>query len=330
MRDIKTNLLIGVLLVAAVAVSVCFIEYEQAKPNKEDSAVTKVEPQKDSVPAKIKKSNVSDVTKVDLYGESSFSIPLVSVAEMVFVSPEMKKKVDNLLEKAQGCYLLKQNPENNEILVILQNPVEGNLNRYARHNLQIAKIEKNNDIVYENFGYNGEENEIDNIVLNSETENWQFDETTEPYRPLKHTVFDDNKKVLYSEIWSYDNSNPTKYEMRDSEGKVISIMKEILDGDVGYRQEHILYDENGCIKASLTANYNGADIKWFTYYNAENPAENITIESIYDDNGLKVEEKIYNQDYRLIKTLTADYKDGQRVQLKVNGADGKEISTFEN
>ena len=81
-----------------------------------------------------------------------------------------------------------------------------------------------------------------------------------------------------SETWNYDDSDPVKYEMKNSDGHVLSVMKETVSGDSEYRQEHIFYDSEGHTKRSFVASYDGADIKWFTYYDAEAPYKNITIE----------------------------------------------------
>ena len=109
----------------------------------------------------------------------------------------------------------------------------------------------------------------------------------------------------------------------------ISIIKETTDGNDNYRKEHIFYDSDGNTEKSLSANYEGADIKWFTYYDAKNPENNISIESVYND-GLKTEEKIYNQEYKLMNTLKADYSDGERTELTLFDEEGKEKESIKS
>lgn len=329
MKNKKIILLIGVLCVLAGAIGIFLIEHEQTQQKTETNKQTEVKPKKSANVEKAKDEKTSSVKKADLYSNSVFDIPLVSIAETVTLSPETKQKIDNILQVSNGCYLLKQNPENKEICIILQSPVKENENCYPRHNLQVVNIDTNGHATYSNIGYSGQENEIDNAVLKTKTDEWVFDETSEPYRPLSHTVYDKKKKVVMSETWNYDDSDPVKYEMKNSDGHVLSVMKETVSGDSEYRQEHIFYDSEGHTKRSFVASYDGADIKWFTYYDAEAPYKNITIESQYD-NGLKTAEKIYNQDYQLVNTIKADYTDGERSGLKVLDAEGNEISAYEN
>ena len=179
------------------------------------------------------------------------------------------------------------------------------------------------NVSYVDFGFNGQEDEINNAVVQQKGEEWVFDESEEPYRPLKHTVYDKKKKILYSEMWNYDETEPVKYEMTNEKGNVISVRKEVFDNNSGYREEHILYDDDGKIVRSMTADYDGANLKWFTYYDSNMTHNNITIESEYE-NGIKIAENIYNQEYQLVKKLTAGYNNGDFVSLKIFGKDGSE------
>ena len=117
--------------------------------------------------------------------------------------------------------------------------------------------------------------------------------------------------------------------MKNASGNVVSVMKETVDGDMSYRQEHIFYDDNGNIRKSLTIHYEGADLKWFTYYDSLSPENSVTIESEYE-NGMKILEKIYNSEYKLIYTIKAQYNDGIRTRIELYDADGKEISALVN
>lgn len=327
MTNKRIILIISLLAIIAGLIGVFLIEREfQSDNSNTREAVTKKTDYNDKPSQKTQKPQT---IKADLYSDSLYNLPLVSIAELSNITPSVKQKVYEILENSQGCYYLEQNPETKEIFIILLNPAEGTGDKYIRHNLQTAKIDSNGHVTYTNIGYNGQDGEIENAVVQSKTEDWIFDESVEPYRPLKHIVYDKKKKVLYSETWNYDESEPVKYEMKNSENNVISVMKESSTDASQYRQEHIFYNNEGHTVKSLVANYDGADIKWFTYYDAERPAESITIESGYD-NGLKTTEKIYDNEYKLVKTLNANYKDGTRTNLQVFDSEGNEILDFEN
>lgn len=314
---------IGVLCLIAGAIGIFLIE----RPVKIESSNDKPE-EKQIVPvAKPVKIPQKASIKGDLYSDTPYYMPLLSVVEISELKPEVKKKVDEILENSQGFYFLKHDKKTGETVILLQNPVKDNSN-YIRHNLQTAIVADDGSVTYKNIGYSGEEGEIDNSV-EQKTDSWEFDTSVEPYRPLKHTAYDNHKKVLYTEVWNYGETESIRYEMKDAKDKTISIIKETTDGNDNYRKEHIFYDSNGNTEKSLSANYEGADIKWFTYYDAKNPENNISIESVYND-GLKTEEKIYNQEYKLMNTLKADYSDGERTELTLFDGEGKEKESIKS
>lgn len=330
MQNNKIILLVGVLLVIAGAIGFFLIERDEQKPAETQGIKkTNVEKQLKTVTNSPKPEKKDNYVKADLYPDNPYIMPLASIVETADLPANTKHTIDKVLEESQGCYLLKQNPDTKEVFIILQNPVEDIGAKYPRHNMQIAQVKPDGQVEYINLGFTGEENEIQNAVLKSKTEDWEFDKTTEPKRPIKHTLYDKKKNVLFSEIWNYDDSEPIKYEMKDSKNNTVSVLKESVSGDSGYRQEHVFYDENGHIRKSITASYEGADIKWFTYYDSENPYQNVTIESEYSD-GLKSVEKVYNQEFQLEKTLTASYTDGERSGLKVMDSGGTEIANYGN
>lgn len=325
MANKRIILLIGILLITAGAIGVFLIERDGWSTAEKENATTEaVKPSRTFTPAKVAESNKNAI-KADLQQDSNYYIPLVSIADTAQLPSEIRKKINGILENSQGCYIIKQNPETKEIFIILQNPAEYNYDRYSRHNLQVASIDGTGHINITNIGYNGQENEIDSAVVKKDSDEWIFDETTEPYKPLKHVAYN-KRKVLYTETWNYDDSEPVKYEMKDKDGNVISVKKEMLDGDSGYRLEHIFYDGKGNTEKSMTANYDGANIKWFTYYDAKAPGNCVTIESEYED-GLKTGEKVYNNSFKLIKTVNASYKDGKRTELTVTDSENN-ISNY--
>lgn len=315
---------IGLLCVIAGAVGVFLIEHEPAI--KQQIEVKTVKKPVNNMPKQAQK-NEEAFSKTDLYSNTPYYVPLVSITEISKMSPAAKKTTDTILENSQGFYYLKQNKNNGDTFILLQNPAQIN-NNYMRHGLQIATVSKDGQVSYENIGYSGDEGEIGNAI-EKKTDSWEFDTSTEPYRPLKHTTYDKRKKVMYTETWNYDETEPIKYQMKDSKGKVVSILKETVDDNSNYRREHIFYDEEGNTVKSLSANYEGADIKWFTYYDSETPDRNVTIECVYE-NGLKTEEKIYNQEFKQEYDVKANYADGERTEITLLDAEGKELKKFKN
>ena len=259
--------------------------------------------------------------KFDLYAETPYDIPLLSIYEISKMPSHIKNTVDEILELSQGFYILKE--ANDRILVLLQNPVLES-KTYSRHDLQYVEIYPDGRKVFHNAGYAGIEGEISNSVEQIE-DDWIFDKSTEPYRPLKHIVRDDKGKVSFTEIWNYDSNENIKYQMKDSRNKVVSMLKEIQEGESNYRREHIFYDNDGKTAMSITINYDGANISRFTYYNAHDTIDSISIISEYTD-GLKTRELVYDEDYQLVNTYESIYTDGIRKGLRVLDADGNEIA----
>ena len=264
----------------------------------------------------------------DLYSSTPYDIPLISIAEICKLSPKVKKSVDDMLESSQGFYFLKQDPDTKDVTILLQNSVDLG-DRYSRHNLQFAQISPDGNISYHFAGYDGEDGETSNAVVQGD-DIWEFDKSVEPPRPLKHTAYDNKGKAIFTEEWDYSPESEIRYIMKNAEGKTLSILKETLDGDVNYRKEHIFYDKDGNTTMSVSANFEGPNLKRFTYYDSETPKDNVTIESEYSEDGNKTGEKIYNQEYKLTKTVKADYTDGERKEIRVMDSEGKELKALKD
>ncbi len=262
--------------------------------------------------------------KADLYSNSPYYMPLFSMAEISNLSEKNTEQVNNLFNEAQGFYFFKQNGDGNNYTALLQNPIKMSDSVYSRHNLQLIKINKDGAVQIENLGYSGQIDETDNAVLLKNNE-WEFDKSIEPYRPLKHISPEDD--IL--ETWNYDDNEPIKYEMKNAEGIVISMLKEFIDGDSGYRVEHTFYDPEGHTLRSVSINYEGANIKWFNYYDALNPDDCISVESEYEDGILKYE-KIYNQDFKLVYRFEAKYSNAKMNELIQYDSAGNIIKKFVN
>lgn len=306
--------LIGISLLIWVGYSL-FLAYNQADDKEKVIESKKVEeiPVKKAVQPVVEKNE-----KADLYSESLYDMPLISIAEISKLSKSKKKIVDNLLENSQGFYYLKVIED--KIFVILQNPVNTS-DVFSRHDLQFAEILSDGKIVYHNAGYFGYEGEH---LLEDSDEVWTFDESVEVKRPLKHVVYDEKGKIKFTEHWSYNPEDEIKYIMKDSHDKEVSILKESQDNESHYRKEHIFYDNDSQIKMSLTVNYDGANITRMTFYNSHDLVDSVSVFSDYVD-GIKTRESVYNEKYELQNTVIPTYKEGIRAKLSVLNAKGEEI-----
>ena len=263
--------------------------------------------------------------ELELLKKTHYYLPLISIKEMDNASAEARAQAENLLEKAQGFYLLKYDKKNKELFVILQNPIAEN-NSYARHNMQFAKISEQGEVSYENLGYTGEENEL---LTEKDLNNWVYEGEEDALRPVKHNICDENGDARYTEFWNYTEENPIKYEMKNTDGKVISVFKEKYDSNSGYTQEHVLYDSHGKTNISITANYVDSELKSFSYYDSDEPENNLTIVNEYK-NGIKTEEKIYNSKHELIETIKPEYKDGKTTEIKIFDKSDKEVEVIKD
>ena len=329
MSNKKIILLIGLLLIVAALTGYFLIEREIKEPSPaENKQVEKVHKSTSTAPKNTAEKEENSLT-ADLYNNDLYNLSLASIVEISKMPALVKEKIDKILELSQGCYLLKQNSDSGKIYILLQNPVENAGHRYSRHNLQMAVINNDGSVHYKDIGFSGNEGEIENIILKSKTEDWEFDESIEPARPLKHTTYDKKKQVLYSECWNYDDSEPVKYEMKDANDNVVSIMKGSFEGDSTYREEHIFYDHQGNIEKTVVITFEGANIKWFTYYDAAMQKDSVTIEFEYN-NGQKTGEKIYNNKYQLTEIIKACYNDDLRTGIKVYDSENNEVLSLKN
>lgn len=263
--------------------------------------------------------------KYDLYNSTPYDLPFSSIVDISRHPESTKKEIDTLLEEAQGFYYLKSDNEGN-VFIILQNPIQDS-GVYPRHNLEFVEITASGNKNIYSPVYAGIEGETINAVAeaNSKPDIWKFDKSTEPYRPNKHTAYDERGKVKFSEYWYYSEKDDTKYVMKSPKGKVLSILKETLDGDSNYRREHIFYNEDGEVEMSISINYDGANISRFTYYNSLDKDNSVSIISEYTD-GVKTKEQIYNANYGLVKTFKAKYTDTFRTEIETFDSEGNAIN----
>lgn len=258
--------------------------------------------------------------KPDLYSETPYDLPLISIYEISKYSKSVKKAIDKILDLSQGFYYLKQIDD--KVFVVLQNPAY-ETDTYPRHGLQIAEISQEGKITYHTAGYSGINGEL-SLAEVTETDSWIYDKTVEPYRPLKHISYDEKGKVQFTEIWNYSPEENVKYEMKDAHNKTVSILKEIVEGDTNYRKEHIFYDNEGNTVVSISINFDGANITRFNYYNSKKPDSSVIIMCDYVD-GNKTFEKVYDKDYNLVNILESSYENGNRSSITIFDAEKNEL-----
>ncbi len=259
--------------------------------------------------------------KYDLYSLTPYDLPLFSIIQIAKLPDAVKSSVDKVLEQAQGFYLLSCDKD--KVFIILQNPIF-TPDTYPRHELQFAVIDMEGKVNYHTAGYGGVKGEVSAFV-EPKDDDWFFDETIEPHRPLKHISYDEKGKVKFIEFWNYDESEPIKYQMNDGHKKVVSILRETQDNDSNLRREHVFYDNEGKTKMSLSVNFDGANISRLTFYNSHDSIDSLSIMSEYSD-GLKVKELVYNEDYQLINTVTSEYVNGIRKNIKLFDSEGTELN----
>ncbi|MCQ2753772.1 MAG: hypothetical protein MJ231_01855 [bacterium] len=272
--------------------------------------------------------SVKDDAKIKYNLYSDTDMPLTSIVEISKLPEKVKKIVDEVLESSQGIYLLKANKDKVFIITQNANSIE---NRFFRNNVELVEVslkpEDNYKKTVKTIGYTGENNELENAVNGFDTQNdiWEYDKSQEIPRPTKHVKYDNNGKVEFTEVWNYDNS-PIKYEMKNANDKVVSVLKETTENGENYTREQLFYDDNGHTEMNISAHYSGANISRFTYFNAKQPTDNVSIMSEYTDS-VKTVEKVYNSDYELIETLQSKYDNNdKRTDIKVYDKDGNAVA----
>ena len=292
----------------------CLSKKDEPKAISNSAVVNKQEPKTTSKP-------VLKEERYDMYSLTPYELPLYSIVEISKLPTSIKIVVDKLLEKAQGFYLLHN--VGDKIFIIMQNPVIESYT-YRRHGLQFAEIDKDGHIAYYDAGYVGLQGETLEDSF-TDYDDWVFDKDSEIKRPMKHTAYDEKGKVRFVETWCYDENEPIKYQMRDSNKRTISILKESQESDSNYRKEHIFYDNEGNIKISLTINYDGANISRVTFYNSHDSIDSMSIISEFID-GVKVKEQIYNENYELINTVVSEYESDERKCIKILDSEGNVVN----
>ena len=247
------------------------------------------------------------IKKADLYSENN-ELSLSTIVLIAGLDDSMRAKINNYIKNSTVYYVEEKN---DSVCMIVSNADE---EKFQRHGIEFVEIS--------NAGVKKVSPLVNTSDENDEKDVWEFDEETK--LPLRHVNYDSDGEVDYAEFWNYSADNPVKYELKDSEGKTISIKKEIQDNDSNMRIEHLIYDSEGNTKLNISANYEGPDITRFTYYNSEEPADGVIIMSKYDA-GQKVEETVYSSDYKVKNVYESSYQDGKRAKIKIFDNERKEL-----
>ena len=241
-------------------------------------------------------------------------LPLSGITELSGVSEDISKQLEKIVENSNAIYMLKKH--GGKIFMIVDNPEN------TRHGIDFIEISaQNGHKIRTNFGSNGKIKDTDNEI-------WEYDKNSEEQIPIRHTVFDKNGDVEYVETWNYDD-NPIKYEKKDEEGRVIALKKETVENGTNMRIENLLYDKEGNTKLNVTAVYEGEDLKRFTYYDADNLSNSVSMHNEYE-NGQKKEEILYTSDLKVKNIYKPEYKDGQRIEITVFDENNNEQAKYTN
>ena len=317
----------SVIIAAAVLCSVPFLlknsSFEEtvgetkinSETSKKVSKPVKLSADKTALKSKSKNNNndeKEESVKTNLYGDTN-TVPLSAITQITGISPEAKNAVKKITDSQNNIFLAKK--KGDKLILVVENQEN------FRHGIDFIEISlANGHQTRSTLGYSDKMQDSDNDI-------WEYDKNSDTPLPTKHTKFDKNGDVEFIEVWNYGYDNPIKYEMKNGEGKVISVKKETQGGNTDLRVENILYDENGNTKISVSTTYEGADIKRFTYYNADKPAEGASVFSEYKD-GNKIKETVYSSDLKLQNTYSSEYKDGARAEITVYDANDSEIGKY--
>ena len=250
----------------------------------------------------------SSVLKTDLFNSDTEStIPLSTISIISALPNNVKDKVKSIVSN-NNVFMTKKLSD--KILIITDNPEN------IRHSIEFIEISLNNGHqVKTTLGYNDK-------IADSDNDIWEYDPNTK--LPLRHSKYNSKGDVDFVENWNYDENKPVKYEMKDADGHVISMRKETLDDSTNLRVEHLVYDKAGNTKFNVSTVYDGADVKRFTYYNADKPSDGGSVYTEYN-NGLKMKESFYSNDLKLINTFTSKYKNGERTEVTIWDNKNKEV-----
>lgn len=318
-KKVIGGIIIGVVAVAcltALITSKETKEEDKTLPQKDVKQIEKSEPKqiKNVVPQKNEQKIKDNKIKSDLYkGVPDSLLPLSAISEIASLNGNLHKTIKELVDNSTGVLYAKRN--GNKLLMVVENPDDN------RHGLEFIEISA--DGKHEKIGFllskYSESNTDDDL--------WEYETEEEVKRPVKHTKFNSDGEVEFVETWNYSSDEPIKYELKNKEDKVISLVKETIDENNSMRQEHLIYDKDGKTKLNLTVNYDGADLTRFTYYNADKQEESGSLFSEFKD-GIKTKETVYTSDYKVKNVYVPKYKDNERSEIQVLDNENQEVKSI--
>ena len=262
-----------------------------------------------------KKQDVTseNIKHADLFSTAPSSyVPLSAIAEITNLPENIQNGISKIISSYNGILMLKRTKD--KVVIIAENPEN------IRHGIDFIEISiPNGHQTVNTLGYNGK-------IKDAENDIWEYNQNQ---LPLKHIKYSKNGDAEFIETWNYEADNPIKYEMKNADGKTLSMRKETLKDGTDMRIEHLIYDTNGNTKVSISTTYEGADVKRFTYYNADKPNDGESIFSEYSD-GMKTKEVVYTSDLKIKNTFQAHYKDGNRDELTVLDNSNNKIEDIKN
>lgn len=318
-KNVIGGIIIGVIAVAcltALITSKETKEEDKTLPQKDVKQIEKSEPKqiKKVAPQKNEQKIKDNKIKSDLYkGVPDSLLPLSAISEIASLNGNLHKTIKELVDNSTGVLYAKRN--GNKLLMVVENPDDN------RHGLEFIEISA--DGKHEKIGFllskYSESNTDDDL--------WEYETEEEVKRPVKHTKFNSDGEVEFVETWNYSSDEPIKYELKNKEDKVISLVKETIDENNSMRQEHLIYDKDGKTKLNLTVNYDGADLTRFTYYNADKQEESGSLFSEFKD-GIKTKETVYTSDYKVKNVYVPKYKDNERSEIQVLDNENQEVKSI--
>ncbi len=276
---------------------------KEEKPAAVPSKPVKTAPQpKQELPSK----------KTDLYNTVDKNLPLSAIADLNTLPNEVQKTVKKLLDESCGGIYYLNSTKDKVVLVVDLTP-EGEENAVKRHDFNFVEISlADGTILSQN-----------NLEQDSETDKWKYDNDL----PILHKHYNEDKELVYTEIWNYSEDESIKYKKTDKDENVISIRKEVVENGTNLREEHIFYDNEGKMVKNVSFNYDGVDLTRFTYYNSDDTEDSAMLVSEFED-GVKKKETLYSSDYHVKNIYIPEYKDGQRSEIKIFDKDNSLVETL--
>lgn len=172
------------------------------EPVKEEIKVTPPAPVQKPVPKEI-------VKKADLFSDNTI-LPLSAITEIANLPSGIQDDIRKLIENS-NLYYLKRKPDG--VFMIVGSSGD---EKYMRHDVKFVEINKEGVPKITSIGQE----------VSDEDGDWEFNEDSG--LPLKHIKYDEDGDIEYTEIWNYSDEEPVKYEMKNGEGKILSIKKKHL------------------------------------------------------------------------------------------------------